>query len=263
MSAVTRSQGTLPPVTVLDLVERIARTELIELLGDVQPPAEPTPLPRATEEELAARLAAEHHGECWSTFAAGVVDPGFAGRALDLYAVSAPWLDGESAATGAAELLRQIGDGYALLSHPVADPPLPMKAFAEVVMRAMRIDAWAAALGHPLGLDAAEADYQLEHAQDPAPDDRDPDADLDGAVEAAARRYELLAVLCDSPTGRTALQSDGFKRFAVDRLAEARAWSFWVRTEDEGARAQRLERMAEGWFIAAHGAVASSADLVS
>jgi hypothetical protein len=248
-------------VTVLDLVERIARSELIELLGDVEPPAEPAPRPRAGEEELAARLAAEHHGECWTTFASGIVDPGFAGRALDLYAFSAPWLGGDGPATGAAELLRQIGDGYALLSLATNAAPLPLKAFAEVVMRALKIDAWAAALGHPLALDVAEADYQLAHNQDPPADDRDPDADLAGAVDAARRRHELLAVLCDSPTGRTALQSDGFRRFAVARLAEARAWSYWVRSEDEGKAAQQLELMAQAWFIAAHGAVRSSREL--
>ena len=161
--------ASLPRVTVLDLVERIAREELIALLGDVEPPSASAPaLQRSSEEALAARLAAEHHGECWATFAAGTVDEGFAGRALDLYAFSAPWLGGDGAAAGAAELLRQVGDGYALLSHPVAlaPLPLPLKAFGEVVMRALAIDAWAAALGHPLELDVAEADYQLEHRED-------------------------------------------------------------------------------------------------
>jgi hypothetical protein len=253
-------------VTVLDLVERIAREELIELLGDVEPPPDAgSGRERSSEEELAARLAAEHHGECWATFAAGVVDAGFAGRALDLYAFATPWLCGDDgAAVGAAELLLQIADGYAMLSHPVAIAPLPlpMKAFAEVVMRALAIDAWAAALGHPLALDVAEADYQLEHHQDAGADDRDPDADLDGAVETAARRHELLSVLCDSPTGRTALGSDGFRRFAVERLAEAHGWSYWVRSEDEGKAAQRLVRMAEAWFVATHGGAASSRELL-
>jgi hypothetical protein len=248
-------------VSVLGLVERIEREELVALLGDVAPPPADAPPARASEEELAARLAAEHHGECWDTFAAGTVDPGFAGRALDLYAFSAPWLDGDGPAAGAAELLRQIGDGYALLSHPVAGAPLPLKAFAEVVMRALGIDAWAAALAHPVELDVAEADHQLAHNLEPGTDDRDPDADLDGAVDIAARRHELLEVLCDSPTGRTALQSDAFKGFTVERLAEARGWSFWVRTPEEGQAAQRLVLMAEAWFVAAHGAVCSSRDL--
>ena len=52
-------------------------------------------------------------------------------------------------------------------------------------MRALDLDAWAAPLGHPLALDVAEADYQLEHHQDPGTDDRDPDADLAGAVDTA------------------------------------------------------------------------------
>lgn len=251
-------------MTVLDLVERIACEELVELLGDVEPPPAAGPArERPSEEELAARLAAEHHGECWATFAAGTVDPGFAGRALDLYAFAGPALDDDSgtAAAGAAELLIQIADGYALLSQPLAVAPVPLKVFHEVVMRALAIDAWAAALGHPLELDAAEADYQLEHNQNPGTDDRDPDADLDGAVATAARRHELLCVLCDSPTGRTALQSDGFRRFSVERLADAYAWSYWVRTQAEGKAAQRLARMGEAWFRAAHGAAASSRDV--
>jgi hypothetical protein len=248
-------------VAVLDLVERIAREELIALLGDVEPPPAPAPVAgRPREEALAARLAAEHHGECWATFAAGTVDEGFAGRALDLYAFSAPWLTDDGAAGGAAELLRQIGDGYALLSHPVAQSalPLPLKVFGEVVMRALSIDTWAAALGHPLELDVAEADYQLEHREDA--DDAGPGADFDGAVETAARRHELLVVLCDSPTGRTVLHSEGFRGFAVERLAEARCWSYQVRTPEEGQAVQRLVLLAEAWFIAAHGGVTSSRD---
>ena len=250
-------------MSVLDLVERIARDELTELLGDVQtPPAEPPVRRRGTEEELAAQLAAEHHGECWTTFAAGVVDAGFAGRALDLYRFTTPWLPGEdrSPTAGAAELLRQVGDGYAMLSVPVDRQPLPlpMKPFGDIVMRALGIDAWAAALGHPLELDAAEADYQLEHPE-PAP--RDEDADFAAAIETAERRFELLEVLCDSPTGRTALGSEAFQRFAVERLVAGRAWSFWVRTPEEGAAVQRLVLMGEAWFIAAHGGVSSSRDL--
>jgi hypothetical protein len=252
-------------VSVLDLVERIARDELVELLGDVTPPpADPPVLVRSTEEQLAAQLAAEHHGECWDTFAAGVVAEGFAGRALDLYAASTPWLpDDNDPAEGAAELLRQIADGYAMLSYPVdtSPLPLPLKVFAEVVMRALGIDAWAAALGHPLELDVAEADYQLEHHQNQDTDDRDPDADLAGAVDTATRQFELLEVLCDSPTGRTALQSEAFRRFAVEQIVAGHAWSYWVRTDDEGKAAQRLVRIAEAWFVAAHGAVASSRDL--
>src|SRR6185295_1974398 len=103
---------------------------------------------QGSEEQLAAQLAAEHHGECWQTFAAGVPDPGFAGRALDLYGFTTPWLAGDdrSPTAGAAELLRAIGDGYALLSRPVdvSPLPLPIKPFGEVVMRALGIDAWAA-----------------------------------------------------------------------------------------------------------------------
>ncbi len=252
-------------MSVLDLVERIARDELVALLGDVTPPpADPPVLVRTTEERLAAQLAAEHHGECWQTFAAGAVSEAFAGRALDLYLASTPWLpDDNDPAEGAAELLRLIGDGYAMLSHPVdtSPLPLPLKVFAEVVMRALGIDAWAAALGHPLELDAAEADYQLEHHQEPDTDDRDPDADLAGAVDAAARQFELLEVLCDSPTGRTALQSEAFRRFAVEQIVAGHAWSYWVRTDEEGKAAQRLVRIAEAWFVAAHGAVASSRNL--
>jgi hypothetical protein len=252
-------------VSVLNLVERIAREELIELLGDVEPPSPPRATVRPSEEQVAALFAAEFGGECWATFAAGIVDPGFAGRALDLYRFTTPWLpnDEETPVGAAAELLRQIGDGYAMLSHPVERSalPLPLKAFAEVVVRAFGIDAWAAAHGHPLSLDVAEADYQLEHHQDPGTDDRDPDADLDGALEIARRRYELLEVLCDSATGRTALQSEAFQAFAVERLVVGHDWSFWVRTPEEGKAAQRLVSMAQGWFIAAHGGVTSSRDL--
>jgi hypothetical protein len=68
-------------------------------------------------------------------------------------------------------------------------------------------------------------------------------------------------VLCDSPTGRTALQSEGSQRFAVEQLAAARAWSYWVRVPHEGEAAHGLELMAEAWFIAAHGDVKSSRDL--
>jgi len=243
-------------VTVLDLVERIARTELVELLGDVEPPSEPAPLPRCDEGALAARLAAEYQGECWATFAAGAVDAGFAGRALDLFAISAPWLGGDGPAVGAAEVLREIGDGYALLSHPAGEEPLPLpvKPFSEVVIRELGIEAWAAALGSPL-------EVPEHHVTGGEPEPRDEAFDLAAAVGEAERRHELLAVLADSPTGRTALQSDGFRRFAGTQLAAARRWTDWVRSPEEGIQVQRLILMAEGWFIAAHGAVASSREL--
>jgi hypothetical protein len=35
-----------------------------------------------------------------------------------------------------------------------------------------------------------------------------------------------------------------------------------VRTEDEGKAAQQLVLLAEAWFVAAHGAVSSSRDLL-
>ena len=220
-------------MSVLDLVERIARDELVELLGDVTPPpADPPVLVRGTEEQLAAQLAAEHHGECWETFAAGAVSEAFAGRALDLYHASAPWLPDDD---GPAEVRPRCCARSATATRCSRIPSTrtrcrcPLKVFAEVVMRALGIDAWAAALGHPLELDAAEADYQLEHHQDPDTDDRDPDADLAGAVDTATRQFELLEVLCDSPTGRTALQSEGFRRFAVEQIVAGHAWSFWVR----------------------------------
>ena len=113
-------------------------------------------------------------------------------------------------------------------------------------MRALGIDAWAAALGHPLELDAAEADYQLEHHQDPGTDDRDPDADLDGALDTATRQFELLEVLCDSPTGRTALQSEAFRRFAVEQIVAATAGPSGCEPTTRASAAQRLVRMGRG-----------------
>jgi hypothetical protein len=239
---------------VLALVERIEREELIDLLGDVEPPPPEAPVARGAEEPLAALLVAEHRGECWETFAAGGVSPAFAGRALDLFRFTRPWLTGEDPARAAAELLRQIGDGYALLSHPVEPRPLPNRLFAEVVIRELGVDRWATALGHPFQVPAIEV-------SDAEPEPRDETLDLGAAVATAIRRHELLEVLADSPTGRTALRSEGFQRFAVEQLAAARTWAYWVRTAEEGAEAQRLVLMAEAWFTAAHGGVKSSRDL--
>ena len=213
-------------------------------------PSSPRGSPRST------RASA---GRCSSK---AVVSAAHAARALELYRFTTPWLpaDDTSAPGGAAELLRHIADGYAVLSHPVetAPLPLPQREFGEVVMRALEIDAWAATAGHPLALDVAAADQQLDQNPTPGTEDRDPalEGELAAAVATAARQHELLEVMCDSATGRTALQSEGFRRYAVDKLVAARGWPYWVRLPHEGVAAWVLGALAETWFVAAHGEIA-------
>ena len=149
-----------------------------------------------------------------------------------------------------------------MLSHPVASSPLPLplKAFGEVVMRALAIDAWAAALGHPLELDVAEADYQLEHRRGPRmTGSRTPTSTARSRPPRAATSCSTSCATPRPAAPRCRATASGASRSSGS--PRRRAWSFWVRTPEEGQAVQRLVLMAEAWFIAAHGGVTSSRDL--
>jgi hypothetical protein len=256
---------------VLALLDGAERPELAQLLGDVTEPAPRGGGRRAapgTEAELAARLAQAHHGDCWTTFAHAQAGRALGARALDLYRYTSAWLDcledsPAHPAAAAAELLRHIGDGFAMLSQPPGGGPLPLplRAWTETAIRALGVDAWAAGHGHPLEIDAASADHQLAHHQHPGAEDRDADRQLAPAALAALRQYELLELLCDSPSGRTVLRAEPLRRFAVERIVSARRWQDWIRVPREGVAGAAMLRVGQAWFVACHGEAGSSAQL--
>jgi hypothetical protein len=245
------------------------RAELAEILGDVSEPVPMGDHRRAapgTESELAARLAQEHHGDCWTVFAQERVAESLAQRALDLYRYTTAWLDclqdtPAQPAAAAAELLRHIGDGFAMLSQPHGGGPLPLplRAWMETAIRALGVDAWAAGLGHRLEVDVASADDQLAHHQHPGTEDRDADRQLAPAAIGAISQYELLELLCDSRAGRTALRTEPLRRFAVARIVTARRWEDWIRVPCEGVVGAAMLRVGQAWFVACYGEIASSA----
>jgi hypothetical protein len=138
------------------------------------------------------------------------------------------------------------------------------------LIRRFGIEAWAAGRGDPLAL-AEPAD-----AGQAEPDDellelkRSVSA---GSVSAFVRffltvayTYDLLVVLCDSPTGRQALRHESFRQNAASQIADARKWVGWLllrpELEDAFTAATVSVLIAQGFFLAACGAIPSGAALL-
>jgi tetratricopeptide (TPR) repeat protein len=262
--------------------------QLAAILADVETtPSDgeltgPQPAP---ESQLAATVADVFNGgDCWRWFEASNDELPLglmAERAIELYRLSEPWLfsDGDAAslaATAAAGMLRDIADGYALLSRPVGPRerealPLPTRQPEDKrtqLVRDLGIDEWAADLGYPLALpdctsdtDAIEAGEQLlEQTR----------AEVEDSTErflayflTSAHAYDLLCALADSESGRHALQDENLKNYATWQLKRARKWVRWYGPQVQDAAGAALASLfiAQGFFLASHGAIPTRAAL--
>jgi tetratricopeptide (TPR) repeat protein len=257
--------------------------QLGAVLGDVQAPPDVVPArpgparPEAapSEQALAAKtVEVLDQGECWRWFEGREDAPSerMRARALELYRLTAPWLvrraenPGPGAASAAALMLRDVADGYALLAgYPIGSDrgqlPLPRKAEHERarVIRMFGIDAWAAGLGHRLPL--PEVGAEPAQRRDPRSLADAPDFNR-GLLEALCS-YGLLALMCDSARGRSALENRNFVVYAAWQLSRARGWirSFGPRGEGVSFGTAWLF-VAEAYFSAAGGEVSSSAELI-
>ncbi len=253
-------------------------TQLAGVLGDVvaAPDAEPARQAAPVSEDVLAAKTAEvlEQGECWRWFEGREDAPGeqMRDRALELYRLTAPWLvrraehPGRGAASAAALMLRDVADGYALLAgYPSASDrgelPLPRRAEDERarVIRMFGIDAWAAGLGHPLSL----PDAGWVPAQRPAGRSLADAPDFSRGLLEALFDYELLGLMCDSVSGRRALENRNFVVYAAWQVSRSRGWirSFGPRGEGVSFGTAWLF-VAEAYFVAAGGEVASSAELM-
>lgn len=246
-------------------------------LGDARSGAHAT-----SERELAAIFAEVFNGgECWRWFEETDEQPptdAMAERAIELYCLTEPWALADDAATGdasqfAAGMLRDIADGYAMLTRQLTVEerralPLPQRAESkrEQLIRAFGADDWAAEHGYPLLLTEPAGDVE------DAASCEEQSRDVGGWSQDAflrffltlAYRHDVLAPICDSPTGRRALTDEYFGQHAAQQISEARRWVGQVKLhmppEAAGAAVTAL-LMAQGFFLASQGAVASSAEL--
>jgi tetratricopeptide (TPR) repeat protein len=265
------------PATASQIAE-----QLTELLGDVvTPPVSPCRTDQLPEAQIAARLAELWNSEPWIEFVTASDDDetlaSMAGRALDIYRETSGWLSGlmpsyisdahDGPAVGAVLLLRQFADGYALLARrwsqsARAQLSLPSQLLMESAMREADVPEWAEEHGHPLVLSERE-----ELGEDLVEDMRREGEKLEPAIATTflvyVRLYELLEVLCDSPTGHAAMQTRELKSSACQRLAESRSSAGWVWTclEDAIGVGTAQLQIAEAYFVATHGAVATSREL--
>ena len=257
-----------------------ADNQLVELLGDVQTPQRPgvdEPKETRADAELAALLARTMAGDCWIELATSGTDGAertlMATRALDLYARSQPWLDADvddwdESVVGAVTVLRTIGDGYAMLSETRwaktrTGLPLPNRPLVEWVIRRFEIDQWSDDLGHPLDLREPDDDSVelLLEASSEMIERSDWDTAAAPTVFALIRTYELLGTLCDSPSGRSALQTADLRECATWQIATARSAAAWIwhRLEDVAPAAAAMVLIAQAFFVASHGRTTSSA----
>jgi hypothetical protein len=166
-------------------------------------------------------------------------------------------------------MLRDIADGYAMLTPQLTSEqrralPLPQRAESKraQLIRTFGADDWAAEHGYQVLLTEPAGDV------DDAGTCAEQSRDVGGWTQDAflrffltsAYRHDLLALACDSPTGRAALRED----YAAQHISEARRWTRQVTLhmppEAAGAAVTAL-LMAQGFFVASCGAISSSAQL--
>ena len=230
--------------------------ELVDLLGDVVPPPRRERTVRPSDEEIAALLAELHAGDCWSIFESPPRDAEkqFEPIALDLYRrtdpVLQPPLDNwDEPSVAAASIIRQIADGFALLSKPSYVPL--RRRLLEWAIRLAGVDEWAADLGHPL--DLAEESEDIDDLVEAQPEPEDDYSDqCAAACVAAFYQRDLVAALCDSPAGREALHSSTHRWLAAEHLNTARWWGSWAFLNGDDALAATAAAIliAQGYYCA-------------
>ena len=264
---------------------RHARDQLSASLGDVCEPNSGEARSGAhavSERELAATFAQVFNGgECWQRFEATEEEPGrdaLAERAIELYRLTEPWALTDDEATGdasqfAASMLRDIADGYAMLAPRLTPEqrsalPLPQRAESKraQLILAFGADEWAAEHGYPICLTETEGEVDRDCSCEEQPRDAGEwtqDALLRFFLT-MAYRHDVLAVVCDSPTGRKALTNEYFAQHAAQQISHARRWVGHVTLHmppDVAGAAVTSLLMTQGFFLACHGAVSSSAEL--
>ncbi len=257
---------------------RDLRGQLTEVLGDVLDPPLDDPAPETEpppESHLAAVVAdIVSGGEWWACFESTEQTQPLtvmAQRASELYQLTEPWVFPASeefsfTTCAAAGLVRGIADGYAQLARAwqASERPvllLPRRTEEWIAqVRDLHIDEWAAEHGHPLTL--PEPTPRLEDIGVDAPqtsasliEDQFSPENLVRFFLTMAYRYELLAVLNDSPTGRTSIKkSTALKDDACWQLLNAMKSLHWLmrtRENDAGAAAACVY-IAQQLFLAAH-----------
>jgi tetratricopeptide (TPR) repeat protein len=258
------------------LIETPAK--LAAILGDVEGETlPPSTLERAPEweDELAADLALTLGGDCWLTFAEWRGDEdalaALAQTAVRIYrrtegVVPRDVEEWDSPAIAAAILLRNIADGYAMLSVPYDDQgrsrlPLPNRPAAEWGARTLGVDTWAEEHGHPLPLqeDADGMERLLEEQRSRVLDIPDDEAEsrassLATAFATLAAYYDMFEVLCRSPRGRTVRRDRRLASLTVWNVSVALQWIVWAREQTDEAQgaAAAMSLMAQAAFIATH-----------
>jgi hypothetical protein len=265
------------------------RAQLIALLGDVDDTSsdgDRSDTGSVSEVQLAAAVAdVSKDGECWRWFEARSEKPPrelMTERAIELYRLSEVWAmpgaeESGLAAHAAASMLRDIADGYAMLTRRLtpadrATLPLPQRGDAQrtQLIRTLGVDEWAAEHGHPLALPTHTPDIDEADPEDvQLLDSRRSEAvdSTEGFVRfflISVYTYDLLTVLCDSPTGRVAFENENFRNRASWQIARARKWVRWIAPylEDAEGAAVACVFIAQAFFLASHGEVSSRATLL-
>jgi tetratricopeptide (TPR) repeat protein len=242
--------------------------ELVLLLGDVTALAAVEPAAKPPEDEIAALLADVHASDCWTLFesppAAGA--PQLEAMALELYRrtdalLQPPIDDWDAPEVAAGTIIRQVADGFALLSESFRSTTLalPQRRLLEWAIRLAGIDEWAAELGHPLKLEQDSEDIRKLLDGQPEPEDDFAD-DCAAACVAALYQRDLLAALCDSEAGQQTLRGSTHRWLAARQLNSARSWGGWAFTHGDDAQPATAAAIlvAQAYYRATHGIVSSA-----
>ena len=277
-------QALLYKLQFLCELDRFADAELVKdqltaTLGDVRyTPPRHREAPSYDEHEL-ARLVSEvfDRGVYWSWFDPGGDAPPrhvAAEHAIELYrrtepSFSADPLNWDDRAHAAAAWLRDIADGCAMLSQPLTAGesrvlPLPDCDRRPQPLQRLGITTWVT--DHGVKISAALADESIKRPDAFTPllqqDDDAVDAmsDFCDRLLTALYSYELLTLLCDSPTGRQCLGADNLKRYATRQVIAARKWVRWLasRSDEAATLAVAWQLIAEAFWVAAFDGYAAS-----
>lgn len=217
-AAELRAQAVRALIEKLELLCQLERSseatdvecELVVLLGDGRTPAVVQPAPKPPDAEVAALLAEIHASECWALFESPPTDRAtqFEATALELYRrtdalLQPPIDDWENPAVAAVTIIRQVADGFALLSESLGSRrlALPQRRLLEWAIRLGGLDEWAEELGYPLNLEEDSEDIQELLDEQPEPEEDFTD-DCAAACVAALYKRDLLARRCSATRRR-------------------------------------------------------------
>jgi hypothetical protein len=228
--------------------------------------------PADSPEAVAALLGRTLEGDCWFQFTVRTDDPSsralMTRRALDLFDRTAPCLASldpgawDTPVAFAVGVLREIGNGYAMLSNSSTRAErerleLPNHPWAASVIRSHGVDEWASNIGHPIELGTSNADDEIRQSPVELSEPEEMTRNLTAHFCGVIRDYEKVLGLRRREAGRELLRRSDFRDAACRDIDGSREWNRsalarFPSTSAPQAAAGILTLIAQGVYVASH-----------